>query len=265
MTRVLLAAQAEHPLNLGAGTVLPTGRPGGAPLVRGDVYEHTILGLHAYTGTAWRQVAPYPRTTAERTAMPSNVLYDGYEVYDTTLRVVYRWWAIPGVWFSDGARPRARLIPGSDGTAPNVGGGGGQGNRFARSTYQAVRWGAAPVLNDMSWSATQPTRLVCNVPGEYLVTGSAAFVTTPITPLGGRLALFRKNGVDIDGSAATMAPYPGFHAVVPLPATLIRLAKDDYIEMFAFHDLGAAGQMLDAPSATSGGQQASFQAVWSAA
>lgn len=150
--------------------------------------------------------------------------------------------------------PRARLIPGAAGSGGNAGGGAGDGNRFPVTTYVPIRWGAAPILDQWGWSASVPTRLVCQKPGDYLVTGSAAFTQGT----GGRLAVLLKNGGQVEGSAATMTPYAGFYAMVPIPATLITLAVNDYLELAGYQD---SAPTLTAPPAGAGGQSASFQAI----
>lgn len=151
--------------------------------------------------------------------------------------------------------PRARLLPGAAGTGGNAGGGAGAGNLFPTVTYKAIRWGAAPILSGMTWTTANPTRLICTVAGEYWISGSAAFSQAA----GGRLAVLAKNGVQVESTATTISAYAGFFAMVPIPATLLRLAVNDYIELLGYQD---SGSQLEAPGAAAGGQQASFQALY---
>lgn len=77
----------------GSGAVFPASGMG-----PGDSFLHTAYGLHFYNGTAWRQRGPHELTAAQRTALATVGLYDGYEVYETDTTARARWDATAGVW-----------------------------------------------------------------------------------------------------------------------------------------------------------------------
>jgi hypothetical protein len=77
----------------GSGTAFPAA--GAGP---GDSYLHTAWGLHFYNGTGWRQRGPHELTAAQRAALTTVGLYDGYEVYETDTQARARWDAASGSW-----------------------------------------------------------------------------------------------------------------------------------------------------------------------
>jgi hypothetical protein len=81
-----LDPSGSSPRDRGFGTVFPT-----TDLRRGDIYLHTSLGLHFYTGSAWRQRGPHELTATQRAALDTSALYPGYRVYETDTQRTWHW------------------------------------------------------------------------------------------------------------------------------------------------------------------------------
>lgn len=125
--------------------------------------------------------------------------------------------------------PRARLL--QTGDASNV------GQTIPNAAYTTLSWGTTQILVGMGFSAGQPTRLTCLAAGTYEFTGACAF---SINAAGGRLVGLKKNGVQINASASSSMATSNYHHVQPLPAILLDLAVNDYVEMECHQGSGAA-------------------------
>lgn len=71
----------------GSGAAFPA-----SGMAQGDTYRHTSLGLHTYTGAAWRQEARLEvPDAATRNGLPTGQLYVGYQVYVTGQQILWEW------------------------------------------------------------------------------------------------------------------------------------------------------------------------------
>lgn len=89
---------------------------------------------------------------------------------------------------------------------------------------------------NMHDNVTNNSRLTCRVAGLYLVTGKVALPAA--TPGTARGAAIRKNGVDV--SYSYVPPSSAGGQVMVEVNCPVRLAVNDYVELFAYQDTGAA-------------------------
>lgn len=126
---------------------------------------------------------------------------------------------------------RAKLLPPTSGVPV----------AYPNGTYNPVVWGSAPLLRGgWVWAANQPTRLTwTGPPSTFNVSGAVAFA---VNATNSRLAALAKNGVAnlVPGSAATAPTNAHFHAVLPIPTLPVDLATNDYLELIAYQNSGAA-------------------------
>lgn len=95
------------------------------------------------------------------------------------------------------------------------------------TSVQAVPFTTAPVLRGLSWVASpNPTRIIANTPGRYLVSGRWQLNTT-----GSAEVYLRKNGAGLLNNTQTAASVAGAAVFDYLQA--VTLAAGDYIEVMA--------------------------------
>lgn len=111
------------------------------------------------------------------------------------------------------------------------------GQTLGNNAYTTLNWQSAPVLSGMLWSTAQPSRLIVQTAGLYLLTGCASWA---LNSAGDRMVALLKNGVTLPASAANSKPPGAYNAVVALPAQLVPLAVNDYIEMVSHQNSGVA-------------------------
>jgi hypothetical protein len=139
---------------------------------------------------------------------------------------------VPVPWASTvSGVPTARVFRGAAVSIPSA--------SWTTVAFDSVRWDTGAAA--LHWSASNPTRLTCQVAGTYAVSGSFGFMTQA----GGnhRIAQICLNGsinnglVNAGSWGATIpaGPYP-----YAAPTTVARLNVGDFIELWCYQDSGSA-------------------------
>jgi hypothetical protein len=87
-------------------------------------------------------------------------------------------------------------------------------------------------------TSSQTSRYVAQKAGYYQCSGAVAFQFNNTT--GSRAATLYKNGVLWAGSSGSIAPVNGLATRVVTTTTVINLALNDYVELWAYHNAGIA-------------------------
>jgi hypothetical protein len=130
------------------------------------------------------------------------------------------------------------------------------GARVYRSTaqpipnnaWQAVGFDTVRYDSGGTWAAANPTRLTCQVPGTYTITGHAVLANSAAGTV--RLASLWLNGATaLAQQAPSLAAFSGSITWRASVTTTTRLNAGDYVELWLYQDTGAALNTL-AGSAT---------------
>lgn len=90
----------------GQGTAFP-----GAGMQRGDTYLHTGSGMHIFNGTSWRQTEMLLITEAQRLALTSAQMYDGFQVFETDTDRNWIWGGATWKYVGGGTDPSVWVRP----------------------------------------------------------------------------------------------------------------------------------------------------------
>lgn len=91
--------------HLGTGTTFPT------TMNPGDTFLHTTLGMHVYNAVSWQQIGTLRITTAQRLALATTQLYDGFECYEIDTDRKYVWTSAAWSYVGGGTDPSAWITP----------------------------------------------------------------------------------------------------------------------------------------------------------
>ena len=114
---------------------------------------------------------------------------------------------------------------------------------IANATFQALTFDTETYDTDaMHDTGTNPTRLTCKVAGKYIVTSCVAFNTNTT---GARICAFRLNGSATNLNQQRAAPIATYQTILTI-CDIYDMAVNDYVEVFAFQDSGAALDVISA-------------------
>jgi len=117
-----------------------------------------------------------------------------------------------------------RIITTSSKSIPN--------NTWTAITFDSIALEVNSGLTSQ-WSSGSNTKLICRLPGRYLIIGSVRFSGNTT---GQRGLNIKKNG---NWSAALLVPPPGSFETIYSLSEILNLDLGDYVELFAFQNSGA--------------------------